>query len=173
MGAAAPIALAVGGGMLSAHAKGEAGKAQSNYYSYLAGTENTNAALAETGAEIEAKSIGDQAADEFRRMTENTRRVRGSQKAALVGGVGAGSKTAEQISNDTSRTANLDEMALLYNSQMKQRNARLGGKMAALNARTKASGYELAGRNAMDSARLEQASSLLGSTGSVAGMWYK
>jgi hypothetical protein len=174
MGAAAiPAALTVGGGLLEYEAQGQAGKNSSAYYDYLARNAKTNAGLATASAKANVEELGTQEEMEMSRLGKNVRGAIGSQKAALVTGAGLGSKTAEQIINDTLQKGNLDEAAIRYNSAMKQKNAMLSGKAAAFNFESEAGSYSLAGRNALNASKINQLSSILGTGRSVASMWYK
>lgn len=177
MGAAALPAVVgaqAAGGAFSAYAQGQAGGAASKYYSYLASTSRTNADLAEKAGQSQVKEIGAQTMEEDRRLGERVRSTVGAQQTAFsAGGVGATSKTAEQIVSDTMTKGNIDEMALRYNAAIKTKNALVGADSRAMNERGQAAGYDIAGFNAVNAARLNQTSTILGTGGSVASNWYR
>jgi hypothetical protein len=173
MGAAAvPGAIALGGAGLSAFAEGQAGKASSDYYGYLADSARINAGLAEAEGTAKQYQIGAETADEQRRLTDRINETVGTQKASVVSGVGASSRSAQDIIKDTLNKGNLDEMALRLNADMKSRNADIEAKMATMNYGAQAAGYNIAGRNAINASKVQQFSSLLGGAGSVANSWY-
>jgi len=171
MGAAA-VPLMVGGALYSAYNEREAGRSESSYYNYLADTARTNAGLAEAGATAKKYQIAAQASDEERRITERVAGTVGSQKAAMVSGVGASSRSAQDIVSDTMNKGNLDEMALRYNSELASKNADIEAKTSIMNYGTEAAGYNIAGMNAISMSRARANQSLLSGAGSVASMWY-
>ena len=173
MGAAAIPIMAVGAG-LSAYSQYQEGKASKNYYDYLAGTSKSNAMLARTAGEVEAKSIGAQEMQQVGQIHEQGREVVGAQKAALAsGGAGVGSKTGEQLVSDTLTKVDLDEQALRYNADLRMKNARIGAESQALNEESQAYGYKIAGRNAKKAGTIGAYTSLLSGAGNVAALNYK
>lgn len=174
MGAAAMTVGGVqaAGGLSSAYMQGKAGDAQSSYYSYLADTARVNAGLADAEAVSERRQIN---ADMLSNQVDLTDRINatvGAQKAAVVGGVGAASRSAQQIVKDTLNQGDLDEMALRLNADTRSRNAEMKAITARMNAESQASGYRIAGVNARSAATSGQIGSLLGTAGSVASTWY-
>lgn len=177
MGAAA-LPLAVGtqaaGGLYSSYMAGEAGKTQRGYYNYLADTARTNAGLAKASATANLNALGYQESQEQRALTNKLRTVEGAQVAAeAAGGAGASSKTAEQIASDTANKGSLDEQALRYNAALKAKAISTGADSAAFNYESQARGYNLAGSNAMTSARNSQFASILSSGAGIASSFQK
>lgn len=171
MGAAA-IPLIVAGGAYSAYQQGQAGKAQASYYSYLGKTAQANAGIAIAKGEATRRAIGAQEFDEQQRLSRGIRQTVANQKAAMVNGVGATSRSAQDIVSDTLTKGNLDEMALRYNADLRARNAMIGADAEAFNYESQAGGYSVAGKNAIAGAKAGQISTLLGTAGSVASNWY-
>lgn len=176
MGAAAlPVAVGtqVAGSALNWWAAGQAGKSQANYYSYLANTSRMNAGLTRAAGKSNIAEVGYQEKEGVRKLNENLRETLASQRVAEAGsGPGVGSKTAEQIASSTLTKGKLDEMALRYNSALKQKNIRIGAEISAFNDDNQAAGYGFAGQNALQTARVNQASAILGGAGQVAKTWY-
>lgn len=173
MGAAAiPAGIALAGAGVSAYEGGVAGKAQAGYYGYLADTAKTNAGLAKSEAISKERDIGAQANQEQVNLTNRVNETIGAQKTAMVSGVGASSRSAQDIIGDTLDKGNLDEMALRLNTSMASRNVEITAKSRGLNFGNEASGDLLAGGNALNAARMGQVSSLLSGAGSVANSWY-
>ena len=171
MGGAA-IPLMAAGGLMSAEGSIASSNAEKNYYSYLAGTANQSAALSLAAGESEAKTVGAEEFQQERTLNEQGRAVAGAQRAALAsGGAGVGSKTAEQLSADTSRKVSLDEQALRYNADVKMKNVRVRGQMGAINEENAATGYGMAGKNAVSAAGTNAFSTILGTGGQVAKYW--
>lgn len=171
MGAPA-IALMAVSGVMQANSDLQEGKDQKNYYSHLAGTSRINAYLARASGEAESRTVGEQAAQQVGQLHEQGRDVVGSQKVALsAGGAGVGSKTGEQLVSDTLTKVNLDEMAIRYNADLKMKNLRLQAESTALNEESKATGYEMAGKNAKRSAKWNAFSTVLGSGSQIASKW--
>ena len=171
MGAAA-IPLMAAGGLASAEGAINSGNAEKNYYSYLAGTANQNAALSLAAGESEARTVGAEEFQQERSLNNQGRAVAGAQRVALAsGGAGVGSKTAEQLSADTSSKMALDEQALRYNADVKMKNVLIRGQMGAINDENAAAGYGMAGNNAVSTARTNAFSTILGTGGQVAKYW--
>lgn len=173
MGAAAiPAGMAVAGGAYSAYSEGEAGKANASYYNYLSSTAKINAGLAEAEGTSEKKQLASQEANEQVDLTNRINSTVGTQKAAVVNGVGASSRSAQDIISDTLNKGNLDEMALRLNTDNRIKNADITAKSAAMNFGTQAAGFNIAGTNAIGAAKGQQIGSLLQAGGSVANSWY-
>lgn len=176
MGAAAlaTVGITAAGGIMSANAQGAAGRMQASYYSYLANNANLNAGLAKAYGESQAKTIGAANMRSDVLLGEKERATVGAQKAALAaGGAGASSKTAEQLIADTANKGNLDEQALNLNAALKTKAAITGADMAAFNDVTQAQGYDQAGLNAGAAGKMNRASTILGTGGQVANIWYR
>lgn len=177
MGAAAlPLAVGaqVGGGLYSAYAQGEEGKAEGAYYNYLAGGAKRNAALAEAGITANRQAIGGAEADADRRLHNNINATVASQKAALAaGGAGVGSRTGQELIADTENKGNLDEQALRYNADLKAKAATISGETSALGFETEAEGDLASGLNARAKSKAGQIATVLGTAGSVASSWYR
>lgn len=173
MGAAAAAGgLSAAGGIYSAVAQGQAGRAQEGYYSYLADTARTNAGLSEKISQAERQNLGRAAGAAQLSLRKRIDATIGAQRAAVVNGVGSGSRSAQKIIKDTINEGNLDEMALRLNIDTRSRSAEIAGIMGRSNALSEATGYNMAGRNARTAARYGQVGSLLGAAGKVANSWY-
>lgn len=174
MGAAAiPAAVGVGASAFSYYERGQAGKAESNYYSYLADTANLNSRIADASATAEKRGIGVELADKERQLTNRISETVGVQKAAVVGGVGASSRSAQDIISDTLDKGNLDEMALRLNADMRANNVDIERDTRKMNLDAQAGGYRIAGQNALTASKGAQVTSLLSGAGSVANSWYQ
>lgn len=174
MGAAAiPMAMMVAGGYVKANMEESGADSKAAYYDYLGGMSNANAELAEARAVGESKQIGEQAFSQNRDISRKISQTVGAQRAALAGGAGASSRTAQDIVGDTIDKGQLDEMAINYNATQAQRNAKLSGDAAALNYRSQATGYRLAGDNTRTAAKINRNASLLETATSVASKWYQ
>lgn len=172
MGVAPVAGLAMGGSALSAFEQGQAGKAQANYYNYLGAQANTNATLAQARAKADIRNIG---MDEFQQTQGVTRRLTqtiGAQKAGLVSGAGASSRTAQDLIKDSMEGANLDELAIRYNADQRSRMAQIGADTQSMNYRAQAGGFGMAAINARNAAGMGQFSTLLGGAGQVANSYY-
>lgn len=166
---AALMAVQVAGGVQSAIAENEKGKAEEKYYKFLAGQKDQQAILALQRADQSSKIIQDRAASEIGQMKDEASRLRGRQKTALVAnGVGLGSVTALDLMEDSDRTAFLDEIAVRYNADSNSWVARTEGANEAWAARSEASSLRTAGKNAREAGRMNAVSSLLGSATTVA-----
>lgn len=174
MGAAAiPMAMMAAGGYVKANMEEAGAESKASYYDYLGGMSSANAELAQARAEGESKQIGEQAFFQNRDISRKISQTVGAQRAALAGGAGASSRTAQDIIGDTIDKGQLDEMAINYNATQAQRNARLAGDVSALNYRSQAAGYRLSGENTRTSAKINRNASLLETATSVAGKWYQ
>jgi len=167
-----PAGMSLAGGISSAFEQYQSGKAQSSYYNYLSDTAKINEGLSSSEALSQREEIG---AEENQKQIALTNRVNetvGAQKAAMVSGVGASSRSAQDIIGDTLNKGDLDEMALRLNADMAGKNAEISARAGAMNYGAQASGYQIAGINARGISTANQTSSLLGSAGSVANSWY-
>lgn len=174
MGAAAiPAGITLAGGAFSAFAQGEAGKSTASYYDYLAKTAGINSGLADAQDIAEKKQIGQKEAQEQVLLTNRVNETVGAEKTAMVSGVGASSRSAQTIIGDTLDKGNLDEMALRLNADTESRNADVKSEMAKMNYGTQIAGYNMAGANAVRTAKAGQISTLLGSVGNVANSYYQ
>lgn len=167
-----PALIAVAGAGYSAYAQGQAGKAQSNYYNYLSDTAKLNAGLATSEAQEERRQIGTQEAKEQVGLTNRISATVGAQKASVVTGVGGSSRSAQDIIGDTLNKGNLDEMALRLNADIRTKNSDINAQSSIMNFGTQGAGYRMAGKNAIDASRMNQASSLLQGANSVASSYY-
>ncbi len=173
MGAAAiPAAVAVGGSAFSAYESQQAGKASSSYYNYLSDTAKINADLSDVEAVSEKRQINAQLLDEETSITNRVSETVGAQKAAVVQGVGASSRSAQDIIKDTLDKGSLDEMALRLNADIKSNNADITAATNHMNFDLQGAGYRIAGGNARAAGSAAGAASLLQGAGSVANSWY-
>ena len=173
MGAAAvPAAIGLGGAAYSADQQTKAGAVQSSYYGYLADTANINAGLADAEATSEKKQVGAELNASERELTNRINETVATQKAAVVTGVGASSRSAQDIIKDTLDKGNLDEMALRLNADIKSKNIDIGAATGKMNYTSQAAGYGMAAVNARGAAKAGAQASLLQGAGSVAQSWY-
>ncbi len=171
MGAAAipaAIGLQVAGSAFAADSAQQAGKAQEGYYRYLASTSDANANLTELGGKVQSRSIQDAAAAEYVQNLRNVKRVEGSQRAGFAANGIAGSVTAEDIARDTNNTAKLDEMAITYNADTQSSEVLRQAGITAMNQRSEAAGYRMAGSQARIAGNRSAIASLIGGASSVA-----
>lgn len=167
----------IGGAMLAGGAmqyfgQSQAAKAQSNYYSYLADTSRTNIEMARASGEAQSRAVSLEEADTLSRRSEKTRQIVGAQKAAMVSGVGAGSRSAQDIIKDTMTKGSLDEQAIRLNAELKRKGIATGTEMESFNLASQAGGYEIAGRNVRAALPWQQASTLLGTATQAGSFWY-
>lgn len=176
MGAAAaavPAAISLGGAAYSADQQTKAGAVQSSYYGYLADTARINAGIADAEATSDKKQVGAELNASERELTNRINETVATQKAAVVTGVGASSRSAQDIIADTLDKGNLDEMALRLNADIKSKNIDIGAATKKMNYTAQASGYGMAAVNAVGAAKAGAQSSLISGVGSVANSWYQ
>ena len=171
---AAPLILGamVGGTALSMYGQSQSAKSQSAYYNYLAETSTMNAGITKAAGEANARAAGIEASDQMRRVTTGVRQTIGAQKVAMVGGVGAGSRSAQDIIKDTLDKGNRDEQAINMNAALKAKSIFAGADMQSFNDMNQAGGYDIAGSNVRAALPYQQGSTLLGGAGQVGSSWY-
>lgn len=173
MGAAAAAGTVLAGSAFSAYESVQAGKAQSGYYGYLSSIAGINAGLAKAEGTAEVRQIGAREGQQQLALENRIDATVGAEKTAVVGGVGASSRSAQDIIKDTLNKGNLDEMALRYNSEVESKNALIGSNIAAMNYGSQAAGFNIAGNNARTQGNIGAISSMLGGAGSIANSWYQ
>lgn len=161
-----------GSGLFQAYSQYKSGQMQQTYYSNLADTSRQNASLALAAGESNKKAVGYQESQEERRLGMGLRETVGAQTAGLATGAGVGSKTAEQVVSDTLNKGNLDEIALRYNSALKQHSIDVAAKGEAYSDLNQAGQLQLASENAMTAAKIGMVGTILGTGGSVAQSYY-
>ena len=171
---AAPLIVGsmVGGTALSMYGQSQSAKSQSAYYNYLAGTSTMNAGLTKAAGEANARAVGIEASDQMRRVTTGVRQTIGAQKAAIAGGVGLSSRSAQDIIKDTLDKGNRDEQAINMNAALKAKSIFAGADMQSFNDMNQAGGYDISGANVRNALPYSEASTLLGGAGQVGSSWY-
>jgi|WetSurMetagenome_2_1015567.scaffolds.fasta_scaffold134852_2 hypothetical protein len=172
MGAAA-VPLMVAGGITSAYSQYQEGKAQNDYYKYLAANKRTEANLVRQQGTQAATMAEGQGSIEATTARRKENELIGSQKAASGANVGGGSVTSADILSDTLDKAKMDQLAIKYNADNVAWKAENDAKTQAWALENEATGYETAGKQAKFSGKIGAFNSLLGSAGQVAGYNYR
>lgn len=162
----------MGGAAYSADQQTKAGASQSAYYGYLADTAKINSGLSDAVAESDKKEVGAALNESERDLTNRINETAATQTAAVVTGVGASSRSAQNIIKDTLDKGNLDEMALRLNADIKSKNIDIGAATNRMNFDAQGAGYRMAGTNAVNAAKSGATNSLLQGASSVASSWY-
>jgi hypothetical protein len=173
MGAPAVAAVMIGGGLVQAYGQQQEAKSQANYYGYLASTARQNADLAGAAGEANARAVSLEEADQMQRSGQATRQMIGEQKAAMVTGVGAGSRSAQDIVSDTLTKGGQDAATIRLNAELKRKSIFMQSGMEQFNLQNQAGGYGIAGSNVRAALPWQQASTLLGSAGQAGSSWYQ
>lgn len=183
-------ATATAGGM-KMYGQYQQGKAQQQMYNYQAGLNVQEAATRRKYAEMEKKSIGEAAKAnitieqtaaslESARLARTVGQLSGKQKATM-GALGIGGVTAEDIAVDTFDKSRLDQLAIRYGANLKSwqisEQAKKGiwtlgeeTKFKAWSLESEAEGHRVAGRQARKAAKIEMATTLLKTAGTMAFM---
>lgn len=175
MGAAAGavVGMQAVGGAVGAYGALQQGKSQAAYYAFMGNQANQEAGLAEAVGDRRAADTEKAASFSEDIAARNEAKALGGQRAAEgANGIG-GSVTAQNIASDTIDKAELDKEAIRFNADTKASAAKTDAAMSAYGLRTQASEDQIAGTDAVDASRLNAASSILGSAGSLASMWYR
>lgn len=165
---AAFAAVAGAGGVVGAAGAYQQARSTMAYYDSVASQKDTAAKLAEKSGEMEQKAIVDQAATESKLIRERADAVQGAQTAALAAsGIGAGSKTAEQLALDSLDREQADLEALRYNADQRLSQSKNNTAMQAWQLRSESA----MARSSSDATRrgipFAVAGSLLGSASSA------
>jgi len=159
----------IGGGLMSARAARAEGESKQSYYNYLAGendilaTRTTQAAAEQSGNIAEAESKN---REELKRSTD---RLVGLQRATQeASGVWGDSKTAEDVSRDTSRQESRDVSALRFNADSQIRETTRQAEEQARALREQGAGYRMSGEAARTTGRINAASSIISTASNVA-----
>lgn len=172
--AAAVIGMNIVGGAYAYESQMKQGKSQQAYYNYLAKANDVQAQEVERTAETQTGLIQDAARVESRNLTRQGKRLAGTQKAVqAANGVGGGSVTSEDIERDTMTREELDQAALRFNADSRAWETLTSAKATARGLRQQGIQFQYAGANAMEAAKINANTSLLGSATNVADSWYK
>lgn len=175
MGAAAGAAagLQVAGGAMGAYSALQMGKTQASYYAFMGNQATAEAGLATAVGENQAENTEKSAAFSEEIAARNATKALGAQRAAEgANGIG-GSVTAQNIASSTIDKSELDMEAIRFNADTKSSSQRTNAALTAYGLNTQAGEDAIAGTNSVDASRLNAASSILGSGGSLASMWYR
>jgi len=172
MGAAAVGVQAAGAG-LGAYSSWKQGLAQQSYYKSAADNSRQEAAMAEKEGDLESGQAQDEALLKSEQLRRSVATLEGQQTAAEGASGTAGSVTAADISNDTQRKSNLDQMMVRYNADRASWQAKTQAALKAWSLNKQADQDEAAGEESRQAGKIGVATSLLGGAGQVAGSWYK
>ena len=166
--------MQVAGTAQQAIAASNQGKSQQAYYNLLATQSKTQADELAGTADINTGLVSNAAAREDTNLTRTVSTVEGSQRAANASsGVWAGSKTAENIAQDTENKAQLDRAAIRTNANLQSQKITTETKNQQNALRNQAQSYLIAGDNARVSGSINAMNSVLNGATAVAGNWYQ
>jgi len=170
----AAIGLQAAGGITAASGAKETAAATEQYYTYLAKQNDIEAGMTEVRASQDVTMTMDQALQDEKQRAAAVSKLEGTQKAVMAAhGVGGGSKTAENIVNDTMTQSEKDAAALRYNADVKAWSASTAAADKARALRGQAIAYRYAGANAVQAGDINAMSSLIGGAGNVASTYSK
>lgn len=166
------IGLLVSGAVGGAYSAWSSGKSQESYYNFLADQSRLKAQLAKESADQAAGYAQDEGARAGHQLKIQVNQIEAQQKSSMIAqGMALNSVTAEDIIKDNISKAQLDEMAIRYNAELKAYQAERAGIMQAFDFAGQAGSQAGAGQIAMQTGRINAYSSLLGGLGQ-AGMGY-
>jgi len=156
-----PASIGVGLQMFGTYQQGKAAQSQANYAASVA---NQNAALS-----IEqANDVQRQKAEEQSMLKEQGRQMRGRQLTGMAGaGIDSSTGSGLDILTDSAYTTQQDVNQTEYNAARKS----WAYQQESENYKAEASANKAAGKNAMTSAYIGMASTLLSSMGNVDDKW--
>lgn len=187
----AATATAAAAGGMQAYGQQQAGKAQSKMYQYQASLAQQQAAREREYAKEQQKNIESaaeqnitatqgEAAEQSKRLAREVSVLAGTQKA-MMGALGIGGTTAEDIIGSTFDRARMDEMAIRYNANVRswQIGQEAKRNIWTLGEETKSKSWALeaeavqygaAAKNAKRVANIETTATLLKTASQTAGM---
>lgn len=167
--ATAMVIMSVAGGT-KAYGEYQQGKAQNQYYQYLANSAvaqgNAIAAQKEKQSELEQ----DKASWEGKKANIQGAEFKAKQIASMVASGAGTSGTAEDIVKDTFNKQKMDEAMIKYNADVASWSLTEEGRMAQFGAEQQANQYRYAGKQAKKAATMKSLTTLLSTAASVASM---
>lgn len=169
---AASVGLQTVGAIQGASAANAAGKANQQYYDYIAAQNKASADEAvRVGAQKAdmAQMKGSQDSAKYARSASEFRGLQRATSAAM--GVTSGA-TAEDIAYDTLTKEGLDEQAIRYNADLAAWSAKTGAAYEAWDYRNQSNLNTMAGVNARNAGKTQAKASLIGGATSIANTLY-
>jgi hypothetical protein len=161
------------GGAVGAYGAMQQGRAQASYYGFLANQSRLESGLATATADRQAADTEKAASYTEEIMARNESKALGAQRAGFGANGIAGSVTAQDITKSTMDAAELDKQAVRFNADSKANAAKIQGAMSAFNYDSQATGYDMAGKNALTASKYNATATILGTSGSLASQWYR
>lgn len=156
----------IAAGAFTAYSQIQEGKAQSNYYNYLAQQKEQESEIALQRGERQSELIQDTAKYEGKKFGESAAEFSASQRAALAAN-GVQGVTAADITESSFNKQNLDAQAIRYNADVKSWEARNQANLQSYYAKTEAEGNRFAARNAKAAAKRGAISTVLGTAAQI------
>lgn len=160
-------AMAVGG-VQKANSEKRAGKAQQQYYDYLAEQNEIEAASAEAVGQRNATMAQDAGSRELSKLKRGVMQFAATQIATgAANGIGGGSVTTADIAGDTFDKAKLDELTIRFNADSQAAEALDAGKYKAWDLRNQKTMNKISGKNASVAGKEAAKATLWNTAGSV------
>lgn len=172
--AAVGVVIAAAGLAINIFSQRQAGRANKNYYNYLATTaEDQIGDVVATGKRTRGY-ITRQAAVKSAAADKKSQQLLGTQRAAAAAsGVGGGSVTTSQLAMDEVSKSILDDTYIRYQADVTKYEQTKEERAEVKSLRRQAKAYRLGGQAALQSADLSSAATLLSGASQVASMWYR
>lgn len=156
--------------ILGVYGTQQEGAAQTQYYQYLANTNETQGDIVKQQAEQQSSFIQESSKENKKLLKEDQARFNASTVAALAG-AGVSGVTAEDIVSNNFREQQRDEAYLKYNADVESYRVKTGAVYEDYALRSQADQYRIAGGNARKTANINTFSTLLGTANSVGRMF--
>ena len=160
------VVLAAAASGVSAYGSYQEGKTQDKYYKYLADQNDREAEALQQTAEQQTTIAQNEAAQKSKELKGEVSTVKGAQAAAMAA-MGIYGVTAQDVLNDTTNKAKLDEANIRYNADIQSWAARKEASDRGWALRNLSTLYRFAGKQARKAANLNMTSSLLGLASSL------
>lgn len=161
------------GGIYGAYSSIRQGKMQDEYYSYVAESAEKQAELSGIISEKQRTMAMDQAANEAKRVGQESDKLEGAQRAQMAANGILGSVTSQDIAADSLQTEQQDKETMQYNAALKDWEMKQQAEMERYNLKSQAAQARVSGKNAKASGYMNAAGSLLGSAAAVADSYSK
>ncbi len=163
----AGVGLAAATGGVAMYGQYQAGQSQDKYYRALADQNDREAEMAKKTADQQTTIIQGEAAQKNKELVGDIRTVKGTQKAAMAA-MGIYGVTADDILNDTTNKAKLDEANIRYNADVNSWAVKEGAKQKGWALNNQGNLYRMSGASAKGASYLNMTSTLLGTASSIA-----
>lgn len=145
-----------------------AGKAQEQYYDYLAEQSRIEGEAALKTGQRQSELVQDVAKEEGKQLKKSQAQLSSSQRAAMAAkGIDVSSVSAQDIVTSTHSEQKLDELALRYNADIKSWGIKTEAGYKNWAANVQAGQYGYAGKHARYVSKIQAGSTLLGTAGSM------